>query len=136
MGNNPPLRILIVDDNELTRSLLQVILRSAEYQVIGEAADAQTGLAKAKAWHPDIVLLDNNMPNGQGIDIIVPIKQALPKTVILMVTAQGDDVMVKAAMERGASGFVIKPFNTESVLGTIKKVKDKFFLAVAAGLQI
>lgn len=132
---NKPLHILVIDDNELTRALLRVILRGAEYNVVGEASDARTGLSMAKNLQPDIILLDNNMPNGTGLDILPELKGILPKTVILMVTTNNDEQTIETAMARGASGFVIKPFNTESVLGTMKKVRDKFILASAAGLK-
>lgn len=132
MSDTRPLQVLIIDDNELTRSLLKVILRSSTYQVAGEAADASSGLAMAKSLRPQIILLDNNMPNGNGIDIIKPLKQALPKAVILMVTTQSEDEIIQAAMELGASGFVIKPFNTQSVLGTIANASKHFVLASPA----
>jgi two-component system, chemotaxis family, chemotaxis protein CheY len=132
MSNAQPLRVVIIDDNELTRSLLRVILRGALYQVVGEAVDAASGLAMGKSLRPDIILLDNNMPNGNGVDIIKPLKQAVPKAVILMVTTQSEEEMIQAAMDRGASGFVVKPFNTQSVLGTIAKASKHFVLAAPA----
>ena len=131
MSDVQPLRVIIIDDNELTRSLLRVILRGSVYQVVGEAVDASSGLALAKSLRPNIILLDNNMPNGNGIDIIKPIKQALPKAVVLMVTTENEEETIQAAMEFGASGFVIKPFNTQSVLGTIAKASTHFVLAAA-----
>lgn len=132
MSDVQPLRVLIIDDNELTRSLLNVILRGSQYKVIGEAADASSGLTMAKSLRPNIILLDNNMPNGNGIDIVKPLKMALPRAVILMVTTQSEEETIRAAMELGASGFVIKPFNTQSVLGTIAEASKHFVLAAPA----
>ena len=129
MSGTQPLQVLIIDDNELTRSLLKVILRGSVYHVAGEAVDASSGLAMAKALRPNIILLDNNMPNGNGIDIIKPLKIALPWVEILMVTTHSEEEIIQAAMEQGASGFVIKPFNTQSVLGTIAKASKRFVLA-------
>ncbi len=132
MADAQPLRVIIIDDNELTRPLLRVILRGSVYQVVGEAVDASSGLALTKSLRPDIILLDNNMPNGDGIDIVKPLRQALPKAVILMVTTQSEEEMIQAAMDLGADGFVIKPFNTQSVLGTIAKASTHFVLTAPA----
>lgn len=129
------IRVLIVDDNELTRSLLQFILRSDEYNVVGEATNAREGMEMARKFSPDVILLDHNMPNGYGLDIVAPLRQMLPESIILMVTTQSDQKVVNGAMERGANGFVVKPFNTTSVLATMREATKKFVLASPAKLQ-
>ena len=136
MDENSPVRVLIIDDNELTRSLLQLILRGNAYKVIGEATHAQMGLEMAIKLKPQVILLDQNMPNGNGLDIIEPLRAKLPHAVILMVTTQNDQKVIRGAMERGASGFVVKPFNTASVLETMAKASEKFILAPAARPQV
>lgn len=133
---NPAVKILIIDDNEMTRALLNLILRSDEYEVIGEADNAQTGLALAKKLRPDIILLDNVMPDANGITIIKPLKDALPDCVILMVTRTDDTDLVTEAIQSGAAGFIIKPFNTQSILETMHKARDKFVLCGPAVLKI
>ncbi|WP_338845532.1 response regulator [Massilia sp. W12] len=134
MSGNKPIRVLIVDDNELTRSLLGVIMRSGDYQVVGEATTAKEGLEMARKLHPDVVLLDHNMPNGYGVDIVAPLRTSLPNAVILMVTTQNEKKMIDLALERGANGFVVKPFNTASVLETMRSSTGKFVIAAAARL--
>jgi len=136
MNDRNVVRVLIVDDNELTRSLLQLILRGGSYNVVGEATNAQMGLELAKKLKPDVILLDQNMPNGNGLDIIEPLRAGLPNAVILMVTTQNDNRVINGAMERGANGFIVKPFNTASVLETMAKATEKFVLAPAARLAI
>lgn len=126
------IRIVVVDDNDLTRSLLHVILRGGEYVVVGEATTAKEGLELAKKLRPDVVLLDQNMPNGNGLDIIQPLRAALPDLIILMVTTQSDEKVIRGAMERGANGFVVKPFNTASVLESMRKATQQFVLAAPA----
>lgn len=128
-------KILIVDDSKMTRSLLNVILRSDEFMIVGEADNAQTGLELAKQLQPDIILLDNVMPEANGITIIKPLKAALPKSIVLMVTSTDDTDLVTEAIQSGAGGFVIKPFNTESVLGTMRKAKESFVLCGPAGIK-
>lgn len=132
MDKKRPVRVLITDDNLLTRSLLKVILRSAEYDVIGEAGDTTTAMGLARVLRPDVIFLDNSMPGETGLSILKPLKAMLPGVLILMVTTSHDDATVQAAMDGGANGFVVKPFNTESVLGTLKKATEKFVMAAAA----
>ena len=136
MSEQTAIQVLIIDDNELTRSLLQLILRGGSYNVVGEATNAQMGLELAKKLKPQVVLLDQNMPNGNGLEIIQPLRAALPHAVILMVTTQNDERVIRGAMERGANGFVVKPFNTASVLESMAKATEKFVLAPAARLQV
>lgn len=135
MAEPRSLKVLVVDDNELTRSLQRLILRGGQYDVVGEAETAQAALEMAKRFHPDIILLDNNMPGGKGIDVVPELRRILPKAVILMVTTQSEQDMIDAAMARGASGFVIKPFNTLSLLNTIADASRHFVLAEAAKPQ-
>jgi two-component system chemotaxis response regulator CheY len=113
-----------------------LILRGGSYNVVGEATNAQGGLELAKKLKPQVVLLDQNMPNGNGLEIIQPLRAALPNSVILMVTTQNDERVIRSAMERGANGFVVKPFNTASVLESMAKATEKFVLAPAARLQV
>jgi DNA-binding NarL/FixJ family response regulator len=136
MTTELPLRVLIVDDNDLTRSLLQIILRGAKFDVVGEAATAAEGLSTAKSLRPDIVLLDNNMPGGNGIDIVKPLRTALPKSMILMVTTNSEDEVIQSAMRQGANGFVVKPFNTMSVIQTINDARKHFVFADPAAPRL
>ena len=124
-----PSNVLVIDDNELTRSLLLLILRGAKYNVVGSAENVARGLAMAKSLRPDIILLDNHMPDGDGVDCIKTLRRELPKSIILMITTNSDQGVIDKAMANGANGFVIKPFNTQSVLGTIDKVNQQFVLA-------
>jgi two-component system chemotaxis response regulator CheY len=121
-----PLRILIVDDNDLSRALLGVILRGDEFDIVGEAGDADTGLALAIKLAPEVILLDVMMPGTLGLDAIRSFKQLLPKAAVMMVSAQDDDECVQHALREGANGYVIKPFNTQSVLQTIRELRTSF----------
>jgi DNA-binding NarL/FixJ family response regulator len=123
-----PLKVLVIDDSELTRSLLLLILRGAEYNVVGGAGDVANGIAMAKSLRPNIILLDNYMPDGYGVDCIKTLRMELPNALILMITTSSDPEDINKAMEMGANGFVIKPFNTQSVLGTIQKANQEFVL--------
>lgn len=129
-----PLRILIVDDSELSRALLCVILRGA-YSVVGQADSVASALQLAQRLQPDVIMLDIMMPGELGLEAIRPLKQMLPDVVILMVSGSDDDDSVRQAIEHGANGFVIKPFNSRSVLETMQQIKEKFTLTAPAALR-
>lgn len=115
------MKVLIVDDNEMTRALLRTILKSDDYEVVGEASNSKGGLDQAKKLKPDVVCLDILLPDGSGIDLLKEIKQESPKTVVLMVTAQRDVETVKQCLANGATGFILKPFNAGIVIKTVKE---------------
>ncbi len=130
-----PLRILLVDDSELSRALLCVILRGAAFSVVGQADSVASALQLAQRLQPDVVMLDIMMPGELGLEAIRPLKQMLPQVTILMVSGSDDDASVRQAMEHGAHGFVIKPFNSRSVLETMQQIKEKFTLTAPAALR-
>ncbi|HEY8027669.1 MAG TPA: response regulator [Burkholderiaceae bacterium] len=115
------LNVVIIDDNETMRAMLRMIIQGDTYNVIGEANNGRTGLERAKRLKPDIVCLDILMPELDGLDVLVELKQALPDTRVLMVTASNERATVLKAIALGASGFILKPFNTGVVLDTLAK---------------
>ncbi|MES2115254.1 MAG: response regulator [Pseudomonadota bacterium] len=114
--------VLIIDDNELTRTVLRMILQGNGFDVAGEASTADAGLRQAKRLQPDIICLDIQMPDRDGLDLLQILVELLPDTTVLMVTAHNDAATVRKAVERGAKGFIIKPFNSGTVLDTVKAV--------------
>lgn len=128
MGNSNLASILIVDDNGTMRALLRGILRSdeaADYVVAGEASDCETALEQALKIRPDVVCLDIMMPKGNGLDVLKKIRSELPQTVVLMVTSSHDAATVKAAVDSGASGYIVKPFNSTTILNVVRQAVDK-----------
>jgi len=118
-------RVVIIDDNEMIREVLRVMLRSHEYDVAGEATDGDSGLEVTISERPDIVCLDVTMPTTDGLTVLKEIKQKLPHTVVLMVTGNRDRDTVQAALKDGADGFILKPFNTGTVIDTVRKALTK-----------
>lgn len=115
------MNVLIVDDNEMTRTLLRTILSADGYVVVGEANSSRNGLEQALRLKPQVVCLDILMPDGSGIDLLKEIKKELPKTVVMMVTSQRDVETVKECLASGATGFILKPFNAGIVTKTVKE---------------
>lgn len=114
--------IMIVDDNDMMRSILRSILRGEEYDVVGEARNGTLAVEMAERMKPDIICLDVMMPEMDGLEALCAIKAARPETKIIMVTSSADPATVQEAIRNGASGFIIKPFNAARVLDTLEKV--------------
>lgn len=129
------LRVLLVDDNDLTRSLLGLILRSAGCQVVGEAADAAQALQLAAQHQPDLIFLDIFMPVTSGLEAIGPLRAAVPGARILMVSGADDADNVNDAIRAGAAGFIVKPFNSGSILNTVRKVRGEFQVTGPASMR-
>lgn len=117
-------RALIVDDDTMSRRILRGILLD-DYEIVGEATNGKKGIELALELKPDIVCLDNVMPEMSGLDVLLAIRAQLPQTLILMVTGSADRETVQAALQGGADGFVIKPFNSGRVLTALEQALAK-----------
>ncbi|MEU3045346.1 response regulator transcription factor [Streptomyces sp. NPDC006984] len=103
-----PVRVLVVDDEELVRTALRRILDAADGVAVAGACDGPEALAAARALHPDLVLLDVDMPGAPGLDVL-PALRALPEApAVAMLTALDTADHVAAALRLGASGFLLK----------------------------
>ncbi len=125
METNADISILIVDDSDMTRETLRVILRSEHYQVVGEATDGDVAHELAIKLKPDIILLDVVMPKVSGLEALKSIKLVMPAVLILMVTANKDQDTVSEAVHSGISGYIVKPFNAKKVLDSVASVAAK-----------
>ena len=114
-----PQTILIVDDNDLMRTLLRGILRSDAYQIIGEARNGIIALEFIAKSKPDIVFLDVMMPEMGGLEALQAIKAKHPEIIVIMITGNPSVENVKESIQGGAGGFIIKPFNSAKVLDTL-----------------
>jgi two-component system, chemotaxis family, chemotaxis protein CheY len=114
-------KILIVDDSSLSRRMLRRILESAGHEV-QEAGDGIAALEQYFLEHSDLVLLDMTMAGMHGMEVLSKLRELDPKARVIVATADiqsSTKVMVK---EKGASGFLSKPFDSEAVLGEVDKV--------------
>ena len=118
-------RVLLVDDNDVMRSLLRGMLRGEDYEVVGEARNGDQGLDMALRLQPDIICLDIEMPLKNGIEVLPALREKLPAARIFMITGHTERAMVQAAIEGGASGYIVKPFNAAKVLDTLAATAEK-----------
>ena len=114
-------RILLIEDNELSRTLLRTILRSAGYEVVGEARDGLSGLEMADRLQPDLVCLDVVMPKLDGMKVLAELRREMPDIPVLMITGHTDREAVESMIKEGASGIVVKPFNANKVLEAVER---------------
>jgi two-component system, chemotaxis family, chemotaxis protein CheY len=123
MGEINMATILAVDDSASMRQMISFTLKEAGYDVI-EAVDGMDALNKAKSSTPDAVLSDVNMPNMDGITLISELRK-LPSykhiPMLMLTTESGADKKAEGK-SAGATGWMVKPFNPEQLLATIKKV--------------
>lgn len=112
--------VLLADDDGMLRAKLRLILVSEDYQVVGEAGNGEDAVALYGKLHPELVLLDINMPKMDGLQALAAIHKINPQAVVMMVSADATMDKVKEALTLGAAGFVVKPFNAESVLERIE----------------
>lgn len=103
------IRILVVDDNPAVRRYLRAILeQQSSWQVCGEARSGVEALQKVFEVHPDLILLDQQMPDLSGVDVAKRIAQAFPKIPMLMVTLHLSKQLAEAAREAGIRGACAK----------------------------
>jgi two-component system chemotaxis response regulator CheY len=115
--------ILAVDDSASMRQMVSFTLKGAGYDVV-EADDGMNALNVARGKKVDLVVTDVNMPNMDGISLIRQLRQ-LPSykfTPILMLTTESGDNKKQEGRAAGATGWIVKPFNPDQLLATIKKV--------------
>ncbi|EON75158.1 two component transcriptional regulator, winged helix family [Lunatimonas lonarensis] len=111
MGKNV---ILIVDDEKEILTMLSRFLKRRGYEVVTAATIAE-GKACVKTSYPDIVFLDVNLPDGNGLQAVPDFMVLKPNLSIILMSAFSDSGIQAAAKERGASGFLSKPFSLESI---------------------
>ncbi|HEY0588494.1 MAG TPA: response regulator transcription factor [Pseudoduganella sp.] len=120
-----PKSVFIIDDNAMMRSMLRLGANEAELALLGEAGTAQAGLARCRQLSPDIVLLDLGLPDGDGLELLSQLKTDCPDAFIIVVSGHNDQAVVQSAVERGAMGFVVKPFSIGSITDTLVAAKRR-----------
>jgi DNA-binding NarL/FixJ family response regulator len=124
-ANDDAIRVVIVDDHELFRKGLQMVLEAeADIEVVGEASDGNEAIQKAEETSPDVVLMDVRMPKRSGIDATRTIKDTLPSTKILMLTISDEEADLYEAIKAGASGYLLKEISIEEVADAVRAVQQ------------
>ncbi len=115
------LRVTVVDDNELLRAGLVTVLSSdPEIEVVAEAGDGPAGVRAALEHRPDVVLMDVEMPGGDGLTATARLLDRLPGTRVLILTMFDLDEYVHEALRVGASGFLLKTTEPHALIEAVK----------------
>jgi two-component system chemotaxis response regulator CheY len=115
-------KVLIVDDAAFMRMVIKKLLENNGFEVIGEAENGEIGVEKYKELRPDLVTMDITMPQMTGIEALKAIREFDDKAKVVMVSAMGQEVMVKEAILYGAKSFIVKPYKEEQVIETLVKI--------------
>jgi DNA-binding NarL/FixJ family response regulator len=118
-----PVRVLLVDDDDLMRAGLMAVLSSdANIEIVGEAGDGRAAVAAARATWPDIVLMDVRMPDLDGIAATREVLATSPTVKVVILTTFEQDDYIFGALNAGASGFLLKRTVPEQLLAAIHTV--------------
>jgi DNA-binding NarL/FixJ family response regulator len=121
VNDTAAIRVLLVDDHAVVRMGLKVFFDlQDDIEVVGEAGDGSEGVAMARRLRPDVVLMDLLMPNMDGLTAIARIKAEMPETEVVAVTSFIEEEKVTAALEAGASGYLLKDAEAEEVAAAVR----------------
>jgi len=115
-------KILIVDDAAFMRITIKNMLQKSEHVVVGEAENGAVAVEKYRELKPDIVTMDITMPEMDGLASLKAIRAIDPGAKVIMVSAMGQEAMVRDAVLSGAKGFIVKPFKEDGFLNAISKL--------------
>ena len=133
------LRILIADDHELLRHGVRSLLQSHEgWEVCGEAVDGRDAVRKAAQLNPDVVVLDIGMPNLNGLDAARDILHDEPGTMVLILTIDESEQVMREVLNAGARGFLLKPDAARDLVAAVEALQQHrtFFTSKVAEIVL
>ena len=122
-GGNSEITILLVDDIPETRENIKKLLAfEPDFKVVGAASTGREGVDQAKEWEPDIIIMDINMPDMDGLQATNIINKQVPTAAVIIMSVQNDADYMRRAMLAGARDFLTKPINMDELYNTIRTV--------------
>ena len=118
MGKN----VLIVDDSQYMRTVIKDALESAGFHVVGQATNGEEAIDLAFDLQPDIITLDNILPDMIGTDILKVYTEENLGSKVIMISAVGQDSVIQEGLSMGAKGYIVKPFTSEQLLNLVNKL--------------
>ncbi|MDE0470470.1 MAG: response regulator [Ekhidna sp.] len=114
--------VIIVDDSIYIRSLIKTALEGAGYEIVGEAQNGENAIDMICQLQPDLITLDNILPDMMGFEILKVIKEEKVESKVIMVSAVGQQTVVNKGIALGADEYIVKPFTEENLLKVVEKV--------------
>ena len=122
-ANQPKIRILVVDDHALIREGIAArIAIQKDMVLVAEASNGREAIQQFRTHRPDITLMDLQMPEMNGLDALISIRNEFPEAKIIILTTYTGDVLILRALKAGARGFLIKNLLSKEMLETIRAV--------------
>lgn len=114
--------ILIVDDSLYMRTMINEALVGAGFNVVGQAGNGEAAIDMALELRPDLITLDNILPDMIGTDILRVLKQEEKlNSKVIMISAVGQESVIQEGLQLGASDYIVKPFTSEGLIESVKK---------------
>lgn len=121
-----PMRVLLVDDHEIVRAGLRMVLANDGIEVVGEASTVSEAIGAVNRLKPDIVLMDVRLPDGSGVEACREIRATHPETKVLFLTAFEDEDAMLATGLAHADGYLLKEIGSENLVQAIKAAAHGF----------
>ncbi len=115
-------RVLIVDDAAFMRMAIRKVLEKNGFEVVAEAENGEVGIEQYLQHKPDIVTMDITMPEMSGIDALKEIKKHDVNAKVVIVSAMGQEALVREAIMSGAKSFIVKPYKEDHIIQTLNSV--------------
>jgi two-component system invasion response regulator UvrY len=117
------LRLVIADDHEIVRHGIRMIIESeADMEVVAEAACAREALAMITAQKPDIAVLDINLPDQNGFDLLQEIRRKQPHLPVMFLTIHPEEIFAMRALQAGAQGYLCKDSSSDELVKALRKL--------------
>lgn len=115
-------KVLIIEDSQFMRMKIREALLAAGCNIVGEAGDGESALEMIKKVKPDIITLDNILPDTEGVDLLKIIKSAQPKIHVIIISSLGLQSTINDTLALGADYYLVKPFTAEEIQNVIGKI--------------
>lgn len=116
------IRLMVIDDHEIIRSGIRKMLAGSEIQLIAESNSGENVLAGISQYHPDVILLDVRLEDGDGLSALGRVKIERPQIPVLMLSTFDNPTYVARSVALGASGYLLKNSSRDTILEAIRKV--------------
>jgi two-component system chemotaxis response regulator CheY len=126
------MRIMLIDDSKTMRNIQKAVLLQLGHKEVLEACDGQDALSKVAAFKPELLLVDWNMPNMDGLTFVKTFRQTNKTTPIIMVTSEAERPRVIEAIKAGVNNYVVKPFTPDLLSQRINETLTRLAAPAAA----
>ena len=133
-----PIRILVVDDHTIVRQgVAGLVGGQPDMSIVGQASNGREAIQQFRAHHPDVVVMDLQMPEMNGLDALMAIRDEVPEARIIMLTTYAGDAQVLRAMKAGARGYLLKSALHKELLEAIRAVHSgRKLLSAEASFEV